>query len=656
MATGCRIREQIMSSLGSSRIFTGYQEDRFPADSLKLILDLLTALDHYGFTLVTSLSLTKRVRGRDLWIFTGLQVPDSLHPDYPLTNPYGSNVELKREISPQTGLVSTLPAGAWVAPTGRSPPIPPGPSPLIGNGVTYHTRSVSDTTPMLSSPLKHSAFSFGKATGLLRRTTGKNTIPAAPVPEYPNSISSPEQSPRVAPSSVGSCDMTGVGTGIRQSMMDFQRTPDVFYTADGRQNGTLPQQEHNPFSMAFDSPYPVFPRRTSNESKHHSSSGPLDASRPRGLSESKSSPSPPADVSSRNTPTPQTPSPGRANGEPQQHVHVNEALKSPPTDAPRIPTPPLLASGVFRDSAFTSFTQRQSHEVPITWTGRDPERTDKMIPQMEHERSTSGARNLSQRESDKDDVAHAMFPPTIREQPSQELDELAGAFAMSLNGEPSPDKQKGYVPSMSPKPVHPSGEALRKSEVAALGTLPQHDPKSRPSPPRDRKEKKPARERLDSGWVMVNVEGSEKSKGKGKQSSPDRGRSKSPTSNGRPAPHTRSSSDSKVPSSRSRTPKTTGGNAPATMSAAAKAIVMIDAMDAKHEKAKTRSGFGRLLGRTKGPKDEGGTPSPPRSGTPGKRTPDATLSKSKSLEVEEVKWKKKDVPTTRSRDKRVSID
>jgi hypothetical protein len=48
-----------------------FQQDTFATDSLRHILALLTSLDSHSFSLLTSLSLAKRSRVKDLWIFTG---------------------------------------------------------------------------------------------------------------------------------------------------------------------------------------------------------------------------------------------------------------------------------------------------------------------------------------------------------------------------------------------------------------------------------------------------------------------------------------------------------------------------------------------------------------------------------------------------------
>ncbi|KAF9042122.1 hypothetical protein BJ165DRAFT_1415930 [Panaeolus papilionaceus] len=60
--------------------FAGFQQDTFATDSLRHILSLLSSLDQHSFTLLTSISLTNRSRVKDLWIFTG-PAPDNAPAD-----------------------------------------------------------------------------------------------------------------------------------------------------------------------------------------------------------------------------------------------------------------------------------------------------------------------------------------------------------------------------------------------------------------------------------------------------------------------------------------------------------------------------------------------------------------------------------------------
>ena len=187
------------------------------------------------------------------------------------------------------------------------------------------------------------------------------------------------------------------------------------------------------------------------------------------------------------------------------------------TDAPRDSAPVLLA-GAFRDSAFSSSTGWRSTEIPITWTGKDPEPISngdaqpqpplsssppRVMPLGPRERKPSGGTRtepqstqpscmpplerhgssgpilpggwMSTPREDKrhDDVAgngtaypttaststsphsSSMIPPTIAEQPSQEDDEVF--------------KRTGSVRVHSPEQHRVNGEGARKSEAAWVG-------------------------------------------------------------------------------------------------------------------------------------------------------------------------------------------
>ena len=82
-----------------------FQEDNFATDSLQQILNLLSALDHHAFTLLTSLTLTSRSRKQDLWVFTGST--DGPQPgESAQSSPAGSSMELKGESNPYAAQAS----------------------------------------------------------------------------------------------------------------------------------------------------------------------------------------------------------------------------------------------------------------------------------------------------------------------------------------------------------------------------------------------------------------------------------------------------------------------------------------------------------------------------------------------------------------------
>ncbi|KAL4243587.1 hypothetical protein ABKN59_001145 [Abortiporus biennis] len=619
-----------------------FQEDTFATDSLHHILGLLSALDRHGFTLLTSLSLINRSRVKDLWIFTGHA---GEHHDTPTSSPNNSSVDLKRDIMPlvyptNTTLPTSIPE--------KLAPVASRMLPTVPDGTTSHNRSISDTTPITPSPLKSSTFPFAKAAALMRKPSPKNGQPVTYAHDYPIDQS-------LFP------NLTGSGNGTNRKSLDLlPRTPDVFYNTDSRQNGFSPQQEVNPFhntfhSIAHSSPYPAFisSQRDRRISSSRPNYGPQDSSQGGSAIRPSSFLPPPR--------TPTTPTP--PNPAAQSHLQIQTSYSSPRvqeqssadssqhsrkhkhspkesnSDAAREPTPPLLTPGVFRDSAFSSSTVRQSYEVPISWTGRGPEKTNghannKDVDGEPHrprlDRVSTAPQSLTPR-GDKNDVT-ANLPSPITEKPSQE-------------SQLKPNKTEGVLPSMSPQPISSEVEMGRNGE--AVSVLPGESGQTSGVEKEHRLKRPGARRRdtLASGWVMINIDSKGKDKGASSHSSGE------VLSDGsRPSTrHTRSNSDSRIPTSPSRgklLPQT--GTVPATMSAAAKTIAMIDAVGAKEEaqKSSSRSGLKRFLGRGHGNSastpEAHATPSPPppRAGLT-KRKP-ASAAQPKPVDVKEREDSKKD--------------
>ncbi|GJE86040.1 hypothetical protein PsYK624_021200 [Phanerochaete sordida] len=622
-----------------------FQEDTFATDSLHHIIGLLGALDAHGFTLLTSLSLTGRSRVKDLWIFTG-----DHHPESQPSSPTVSNTELRRETTPQQYNAPAVPSPLSLGTEKRT--TPPRNAPGLGTGEVGlgHRRYSSDpVTPTQLKPAK------GLTT--LHKPSPKVPIPVAFVPEYASSsiphptglAPSPPPSGKMVrslskPSSIGSVDMTGVGSGLSRSL-DSQRTPDVFYAVDGRQH------EYNSFFLpphSVQGPPVSFlkegGRRMSADSKDSRHSV-----RPPRLSRSSTLPSPTAQEPSSSSIAPKiqvhAPSPMKAsssghaviNGEPSSGSRRDEndpANRRPANVNPTpTPTPPLLTPGTFevRDSAYSSAT-RWTREYP--WVGRehdqvfspeqsharrdDPDRHHLLHigagkNDMEH-RSTGQAQQPSAgqrtREPRRDDVAQATLPPSIREHHGSQT---------NAHTQPTPSMNKT-----------PFGHSLGRNEAARAGIA---NGQGRPytkspfegtaSPENAIHAPKPQAVRRDtamSGWVMVNVEAQQE-----RRKSP--GHTPSPARPG--VRQRRSNSDSRILRSGTASPV---GQAPATatMSAAAKTIAMIDAVDARdREKEKTPAGgLTRMFHRTKGSESE-------KSSLAKRRTSEGGVSKVRSLEHEE---------------------
>ncbi|KAI0361719.1 hypothetical protein OH77DRAFT_1390489 [Trametes cingulata] len=696
-----------------------FQENTFAVDSLQQILSLLSALDRHSFTLLTSLTIGSRSRTRDFWIFTGPPAEQG-SPESPPASPTGSSIELKQNGSAR--------------PSSEAP-----------------SSQARSNSPFMSSPLRNMTLSTGSKL--------KKPFPKAELPQAFKSDTSLDAAGRL-PSDVGSVDMTGVGTAHRRAASQ-PRTPDVFYTTGPQTpRGNTYQQEFNPWNRTSGPATPTAPMAAhfptasaaTQHARHHSmssqddpflrasmSESPYDIARPRtgslGSTPSTPTAAPPMRARRASSPlastvfnplqplqippsanTPVQDGSRVENGQAQRSSQGSTKVERGNTlsDIPRIPTPPLLGPGAFRDSAFSSSTGWRSTEIPIAWTGKDPEPADEKRrtamsgvsdpadaqqanalssspPRVLHgprERRQSGGPRTElqaasrppslsppatapapvapepdlaspgpmlpgawaptpQEEKALDDVVASqaagggtgaptpsgpsqststttatttMYPPTIKEQPSQEGDD--GAI-----------ERKGQVKVHSPEQHRAEGDGARRSEAAWVGhTMDRHDrtppaegtmpkphtqavhPQTRLPPaavngvaPTNSNSRQQRASSISEGWVLVNIDG--RSKGTGARGAP------------RPTPHTRSSSDSRIPAAHNLA-QTTAGAGKSTMSPAAKAIVMVDAIgvkEAEREKAAQGSRFKRLLGRGK---DKSASPTPtPERGSPTPGTP-----------------------------------
>lgn len=223
------------------------------------------------------------------------------------------------------------------------------------------------------------------------------------------------------------------------------------------------------------------------------------------------------------------------------------------------------------------------------------------------------------------------------------------------------------VPHWSPERKDVSIE--RQSEAVAVGIVPPHETNaqseasSRIASP---KPKAPRRDTAMSGWVMVNVEGAGARASQGGSSrSHHKSSSQSPPASRPNVRHRRSNSDSGL--LRPQVSKSPVGNAPspATMSAAAKTIAMIDAVEAKkeeQEKGSTQSGLRKIFNRIGGSESDGGG----KGSLSRRKTPDGGASKGKTVSREESqerqglkdKWKMRATPsgTVKPSSNRLSID
>lgn len=675
---------------------TGFQEDNFATDSLYHILTLLTSLDAHGFTLLTSLSMTGRSRVKDLWIFTG-----EYHPDSQPSTPNGSNLELKREITPlQAVSLAPGPLPLALAADRHTPPRQFPVPPAISNSgssseIPGHVRAASDNTPATSSPLKPQTTTFTKVHNLIRKPSPKTQAqqaldssqssgdaalaanggvylpPSAKRGSRSRLSLVPGQILRSLsnPNSIGSVDMTGVGAGLRKSA-DMQRTPDLFYATDGRTKESSRDRRSNPYfpPLAPEArpPHAAFfqghERRTSEIDNRID---PRQSPRPSVTRSSTLPVMTPRQNSASSTTFPsiprlqiQAPSPVVRNI--SDRAFGKETSKGTPTGASRTPTPPLLTPGTFRDSAFSSGTGWLSQDIPIAWTGKGPDLTilepgivePRHVKQPLHTGANGSAleppsiANGGAQREERSDVGNYKTSPPPRDQPSSRHDNR-------------------YSTHPSRRTRHSLQNPMSSATLGMLsGTPPPQTDTGRgsnASPGRDTPTKNPAgapkRDTAMSGWVLVNVDNSAGSQGRSStHSGGKKASSQSPPPSSRPAVrHRRSNSDSGLHRPHTRSPV---GNAPApaTMSAAAKTIAMIDAVDAREkeqEKSSTPSGLRRIFHRSKGVADSEGS----GSGTPRKRAPEGGVMPGRGAEEETRPKKSRGTPpATKTTDKRMSVD
>ena len=206
MCVAVASRSLIVSTLTTSILLTllaGFQEDTFSTDSLQHIMSLLSSLDHYAFTLLTSISLSgNRSRVRDMWIFCG--PPQDLP-----TDPGASSSDLGSPRGVAFFNITDGPAGPSQLREGmhsRAGTVPVGSN---ASPQVVHSRSATDPTPTtrgISPTMTHS---------VLKKHSAKQTSPTSPLaaPAMGAMISSSDDTESAGRgNSACSVDMTGVGT------------------------------------------------------------------------------------------------------------------------------------------------------------------------------------------------------------------------------------------------------------------------------------------------------------------------------------------------------------------------------------------------------------------------------------------------------------
>ncbi|KAG2129935.1 hypothetical protein DEU56DRAFT_757991 [Suillus clintonianus] len=547
--------------------YSWFNEDTFATDSLRHILSLLSSLDTHACSLVISLALNGRSRVKDLWVFTGpgTTETDPYWPESPISQS-GSMLDVRRShrVStpepPEAGMIpSSLHRRAATGPQ-HLPPYSLPPSQLS----PHHVRSATES--IVLPPL---------ATNLPPRAVPGNQMrKPAPRAQVPVSVDFDAQDDdehgrfrtSLASAVPSSCEnMTGIGSMARNRF-----TSNHIYTATP---GPLPESDHPNEDDVHSSPPPE---------RHHR--------RPRSRS-----PSPQRRVSALR------PVSTRSKTPPLLRSH------SPPRDprAPSLPpashdismneSPPLLSPGMFRmrDSAYsvnTVDTADTSSGVPFKWPGLGRPDGIENIEEVYEEPSEEPTPRLPVLPG-----AWALSPDEERPMVLPRMTEasMPDERGLHLERRRSPDKSLHDIDARIALPELVSDQAVRKSEAGLIGMIspPRQPPPPIHPPSRDSLYKRKASSSTDppasptkpgsrsgsgNGWVLVNVEGKE---------------------------HMTASMSTPVGSPTSPTHVERGGKRTtsaaaerASMSAAAKAIAVIDAQDTKaKEKRQSTSGLRRLL-------------------------------------------------------------
>ncbi|KAG1755111.1 uncharacterized protein EDB91DRAFT_1042313 [Suillus paluster] len=544
--------------------YSWFHEDTFATDSLRHILSLLLSLDAHACSLVISLAINGRSRVKDLWVFTGpcTTETDPYWPESPISQS-GSMADIRRSrrvSTPEPQEVGMIPSSLHrKAATG--PQHPPHGLPSSQTS-PHHPRSATESTT--SPPL---------ATNLPPRAVPGNPMrKPAPRAQVPVSVDFETQDEEehgqfrtCLPSTVpSSCEnMTGIGSMARNrftSNLIYTATPDPF-----------PDTDHPNEDAVHSSPPPERHHRRPR-SRSPSPKRRVSALRPVST-RSKTPPllrshSPPRD--------PRTSSPPPAGHD----VSMNEG-------------PPLLSPGMFRmrDSAYSVNTLDTDTSSGFKWTGRGRPDGIENIEEVYEEPSEEPTPRLPVLPG-----AWALPPeeerPEVLSRTTQAS--MADERGLHLEHRRSPDKSLHVNDARVSSPELVSDQAVRKSEAGLVGMIspPRPSPPPIHPPSRDSVYKRKASGSTDppaspiksgsrsgsgNGWVLVNVE---KEHMTASLSTPA-GSPTSPTHVERGGKRTTSAAAER-----------------SSMSAAAKAITVIDAQDIKSKKEKrqsTGSGLRRLL-------------------------------------------------------------
>ncbi|KAH8120134.1 hypothetical protein DFH11DRAFT_1755648 [Phellopilus nigrolimitatus] len=499
-----------------------FQEDTFSSDSLQLILSLLNAMDRHAFSLLTSISLSgNHSRAKDLWIFSGLPQESS--------SDTGSNGELSRSLSP-TGSKNALFSVPTSSSLGANNPADTlharsgslqGPSP-VSSSLATHARSA--TYPN-ASPLARSN------SAVLRKKGTPGPVGALPSAQYTYSRTSEEEFPmwRNNLSAIDSVDMTGVGSPNQRNFITARINNGVRSPSPR----SLPLTSTEKTSFVHNEPNADnhLPYETGGRIK----SGDLFYETGHYLEQSAARTSSPEEgiVYERRPPiySADTPS-GDHNSDSHDSSRqlTSRDTAEPPDDVPRSvydrvqsqaqsdSLTPILGPNAFRDSAFSSATNR-SYEIPIAWTGAsDSEKGRHPGRPMEHDASpetdeeyarewengSEKAPRSNQRLSASNKFPGAWQPTPIAETP-EEHGELSPTSTIAR--ERTPERKEVDAERVASPELSNTPGATRKSEVALYGMVSGQTANGNASSEQEKRssDRAPFPPSNSGGWVLVNV-------------------------------------------------------------------------------------------------------------------------------------------------------
>ena len=427
-----------------------------------------------------------------------------------------------------------------------------------------HNRAITDGY----TPNTHGYFNHSNQENITSGSTSRKPGPRPQVPPSAARDVDDHGGIRVTlPSTVSSDleNMTGIGTATSSVGWRGRELPtpqEVIYEASPEKEGASTR----PTSPLISTPVAARPRS--------SSPGRYRALRPVSTRSKtppllKSNPVSPTTTPTHPLPTPPAQTQTPSSGAPSQPQHGRSSSST---------TIPLLSPGVFRDSAFSSNSDA-TVEIPIKWTGGNVGDGGETRDRGKRKSSSPGL----------------MVPGSWAPTPVQELPEEGHITEDAhVNNNHSGKQAVQEVASRVPLPEvrHPSERQIR-SEIGSVGMiLPQPSPSPPPPPPPpssglsapSAQSKSKGKESLNDGgmqgWVLVNVEGKNHPR----------------------SPEVISSLSS--PQSPNGTAKLKSSSEHGAMSAPAKTIAMVDAIEAKSKpKSKSNdpspSGFKRLFGLRK---------------------------------------------------------